>query len=230
MGFTEPLARLLEAVSAVEGVRRIRFTSGHPSGVTAELVRAMSELPAVCEHLHLPLQSACDRILKMMRRGYTSDEYRRSIDMLRSKMAGMGITTDIIVGFPTESVEEFEMTRKFMEEIGFDNSFIFKYSPRPGTPASLLKDDVSAAEKMRRNKVLLGLQDELGLAINRRLVGQVVEIMVEGTSLRNQSRWAGRTRANTIVIFEPERATKPGDVVNVKIERVMAQTLYGKLI
>ncbi|MDD4872862.1 MAG: MiaB/RimO family radical SAM methylthiotransferase, partial [Kiritimatiellae bacterium] len=230
MGFTEPLARLLEVVSGIEGVKRVRFTSGHPSGITAELVRAMSELPAVCEHLHLPLQSGSDRMLKMMRRGYTADDYRRSVDLLRSKINGMAFTTDVIVGFPTETVEEFEMTRQFMEEIGFDNSFIFKYSPRPGTPACELKDDVPASEKMRRNKVLLVVQDEMGLAINNRIVGQSVEVLVEGTSLRNQACWAGRTRTNKIVIFEPKPGIKPGEIMNVRIERAMPQTLYGKLI
>jgi len=228
-GFTEPLARLLEAVSMVKGIGRIRFTSGHPSGVTPELVRAMSELPAVCEHLHLPLQSGSDRILKMMRRGYTADSYRKSVDLLRSKVPGLALTTDIIVGFPTETVEDFEETRRFMEEIGFDNSFIFKYSPRPGTSAAALKDDVPAGEKMRRNKVLLVLQDELGLAINSRSVGKVVEVLVEGVSLRNKSRWAGRSRTNKIVLFEPRREMQPGQVENVMIDRAMAQTLYGKL-
>jgi len=230
MGFTEPLARLLEAVSAIDGIMRIRFTSGHPSGVTQELVRAMSELPQVCEHLHLPVQSGSDRILKMMRRGYTSDDYRRSVDLLRSKMPGMAFTTDVIVGFPTETMEEFEKTYRLMEEIGFDNSFIFKYSPRPGTSAADLKDDVPAAEKMRRNKVLLELQDRMGLSLNGMLVGHPVDVLVEGVSLRNAERWAGRTRTNKIVIFEPVSGIKPGDMVKVNIERAKEQTLYGKLI
>ncbi|OGV69298.1 MAG: tRNA (N6-isopentenyl adenosine(37)-C2)-methylthiotransferase MiaB, partial [Lentisphaerae bacterium RIFOXYA12_FULL_48_11] len=229
-GFSEPLSRLLEAVNSIEGVKRIRFTSGHPSGVTAELVRAMSELPAVCEHLHLPVQSGADRILKLMRRGYTSDEYRNAVQMLRSKKVDMALTTDFIVGFPSESADEFEMTRQLMAEIGFDNSFIFKYSPRPGTPAFELKDDVSAAEKMRRNKILLVLQDEMGLDINARTIGHAVEVLVEGVSLRNKQMWAGRTRTNKIVIFEPDSKTRLGDILNVKIDRVMAQTLYGKLI
>ncbi len=230
MGFTEPLARLLEAVNAIEGVKRIRFTSGHPSGVTSELVRAMAELPAVCEHLHLPLQSGADRILKIMRRGYTPDGYRNAVEMLRSGKSGMALTTDVIVGYPSEKEDEFEMTRRFMEEIGFDNSFIFKYSPRPGTSAFQLKDDVPADEKMRRNKVLLELQDKMGLAINSRTIGEDVEVLVEGTSLRNKLMWAGRTRTNKIVIFRPDEKIKIGDVVNIRINRVMAQTLYGDLI
>jgi len=228
-GFTEPLARLLEAVNDIEGVRRVRFTSGHPSGVTPELVRAMSELPKVCEHMHLPLQSGSNRILSMMRRGYTSDTYRRSVDLMRSKIPGIALTTDIIVGFPTETESEFDETLRFMKEIQFDNSFIFKYSPRPGTPASEWKDDVSAPEKMRRNKLLLVLQDEMGIALNGKVIGQPVEVLVEGISLRNQACWAGRTRTNKIVIFTPRPGIKQGEIVNVKIERVMPQTLYGSL-
>ena len=165
-----------------------------------------------------------------MRRGYTSDEYRNAVQMLRSKKVDMALTTDFIVGFPSESADEFEMTRQLMAEIGFDNSFIFKYSPRPGTPAFELKDDVSAAEKMRRNKILLVLQDEMGLDINARTIGHAVEVLVEGVSLRNKQMWAGRTRTNKIVIFDPDSKTRLGDILNVKTDRVMAQTLYGKLI
>lgn len=230
MGFTEPLARLLEAVSGVDGLKRIRFYSGHPSGITPEIARTMSELPAVCEHMHLPLQSGSDRILRMMRRGYTADDYRRAVDLLRAKVPGLALTTDIIVGFPGETHDDFEETYKFMAEIGFDNSFIFKYSPRPGTPSCKMTDDVTPAEKMRRNKVLLTLQDEMGLVINGRTVGQLEEVLVEGVSLRNQARWAGRTRTGKIVIFEPGPDTSPGDIVKLKIERVMAQTLYGNMI
>jgi tRNA-2-methylthio-N6-dimethylallyladenosine synthase len=229
MGFSEPFTRLLEAVATVPGIERIRFTSGHPSGVTPELVRAMSEIPAVCEHLHLPLQSASDRILGMMRRGYTSDDYRRSVDLLRAGVKGLALTTDIIVGFPTETAEDFEMTRRFMDEIGFDNSFIFKYSPRPDTPALEWRDDVMPDEKMRRNKELLLLQDRMSLEINTRIIGQKVDVLAEGASLRNASTWAGRTRTNKIVIFEPDPAVRRGNMVITRIERVMAQTLYGKL-
>jgi len=228
-GFTEPLARLLEAVAGVEGIERVRFTSGHASGCTDELVRAMAEVPEVCEHLHLPVQSGSDRILKMMRRGYTADDYRAAVARLRQAMPGMGITTDIIVGFPSETEEEFGETRRFMEEMAFDNAFIFKYSPRPGTPASKWEDDVPAEEKMRRNHVLLEDQDRRGLALNGALVGSAVEVMVEGVSLRNSSRWSGRTRSNKIAVFRPENGLASGDMVDVVVEKAMAQTLYGAI-
>jgi tRNA-2-methylthio-N6-dimethylallyladenosine synthase len=228
-GFMEPLPRLLEAANDLGGIKRIRFTSGHPSGCTAELAAAMAGLPAVCEHLHLPLQSGSDRILKMMKRGYSSDDYRQAVHRLREGMPGMAITTDIIVGFPSETERDFEMTAQFMDEIGFDNAFIFKYSPRPETAAAALKDDVPAAEKMRRNKALLAQQDKRGIGINRKLVGSEVEVLVEGTSLRNKTRLAGRTRTNKIAVFEGRKGNKAGDMVSVNIRRAAAQTLYGEI-
>ncbi|MFC1498704.1 tRNA (N6-isopentenyl adenosine(37)-C2)-methylthiotransferase MiaB [Verrucomicrobiota bacterium] len=229
-GFKEPLPRLLEAVSSIEKLERVRFTSGHPSGCTDELARAMAELPKACEHLHLPVQSGSDRILKMMHRGYTTDDYRSVVNRLRSVMPQIAITTDIITGFPSETVEEFEVTRLFMDEIGFDNAFIFKYSPRPDTLAAEWDDDVAEDEKKRRNQVLLADQDKRGLAINKSLVGRHAEVLVEGESLRNASRWSGRTRTNKIVVFEPTDKVAAGDIVNVKIERAMAQTLYGVIV
>lgn len=230
LGFREPLARLLEAVCGVEGIRRVRFTSGHPSGCTAELARAIAELPAVCEHLHLPLQSGSDRILERMNRGYTSDDYRRAVERLRAAAPDMAFTTDIIVGFPTETEEDFQATRRLMEEIQFDNSFIFKYSPRPGTPAAGWTDDVPDGEKARRNQVLLVDQDRHGLARNSRQIGRDVEVLVEGVSLRSQSRWAGRTRANMTMVFEPKAGINPGSLVSVRVTRVMPQTLYGDVL
>ena len=229
-GYSEPLSRLLEAVGGVAGVARVRFTSGHPSGCTAELARAMAELPAVCEHLHLPLQSGSDRILGLMRRGYTADGFRCAVTRLRDAMPGFAVTTDVIVGFPSESREEFERTRAFMDEIGFDNAFIFKYSPRPDTPASAMTDDVSEDEKMRRNRELLADQDRRGLSLNGALVGSDVEVLVEGVSRRNSARWTGRTRTNKIVVFEPRPGLAPGDLGTVRVERAMAQTLYGTVL
>lgn len=226
-GFGEPVPSLLEALHSIEGLRRLRFTSSHPTGCTEELARACAELPKVCAHIHLPLQSGSDRILKLMNRGYTADEYRRAVERLRKAVPGIAVTTDIIVGYPSETVEDFNMTLALMEEIGFSNSFIFKYNPRPGTRAELSADDVPDAEKMRRNHVLLEVQDRLGLAFNRRLLGHSVEIMVEGKSRRNPDRWSGRTGANIIVIFEHKAGIRPGDLINVKIERAEPQTLYG---
>ncbi len=229
LGFREPLPRLLEAVGAVEGIRRIRFTSGHPSGCTVELARAMAEIPGVCPHLHLPVQSGSDRILGMMRRGYTAGYYLEAVRRLRSAVPGLALTTDVIVGFPGETEEDFQATRSLMEEAVFDNAFIFKYSPREGTPAAAMKDDVTAEEKLRRNHVLLEDQDKRGLRINEALQGTTLEVMAEGPSLRNQARWAGRTGSNKIVIFESVAGIEAGAIVQVRIDKAGAQTLYGSI-
>lgn len=227
--FREPLPRLLEAVASVPGIRRVRFTSGHPSGCTAELARAMRDVPGVCDHLHLPVQSGSDRVLKRMHRGYTAAEYLAAVAELRACVPTLALTTDIIVGFPEETEEDFELTRALMEAARFDNAFIFKYSPRGGTPAARWPDDVTAEEKMRRNQVLLADLDRWGLAINGRLVGQTLPVLAEGPSLRKEDRWAGRTTTNKIVIFEPRPDLKAGDIVEIHVDRAAPQTLYGTL-
>lgn len=228
--FTEPFPRLLKALSSIEGLQRIRFTSGHPSGCTEELARAFRDLPQVCAHLHLPVQSGSDRILKIMRRGYTHEEYLASIERLRAYVPDIAITTDIIVGFPGETEEDFEMTRELMRKARFDNSFVFKYSPRPGTPSSLMEDDVSTEEKDRRNKVLLSDQDQLGVGNNDHWIGRVIKVLADGPSLRNKERWSGRSEQNKIVIFEPADDIKVGDLVSVKITRANPQTLFGDIV
>jgi tRNA-2-methylthio-N6-dimethylallyladenosine synthase len=227
--FREPLPRLLEAVAAVPGIRRVRFTSGHPSGCTPELARAMREVPGVCDHLHLPVQSGSDRVLKRMHRGYTAAAYLEAVAQLRAAVPTLALTSDIIVGFPGETEEDFEQTRVLLEAAQFDNAYIFKYSPREGTPAARWPDDVTAEEKLRRNHVLLRDLDRWGLAINGALAGKTLAVLAEGPSLRNAERWAGRTTTNKIVIFEPRPGLEAGDIVDVHIERVAAQTLYGTL-
>ncbi|NLB54367.1 MAG: MiaB/RimO family radical SAM methylthiotransferase, partial [Lentisphaerae bacterium] len=228
-GYREPLPRLFEELDKIEGLLRIRFMSGHPSGCTEELARAMSEIPSVCEHMHLPVQSGSDRILKLMGRGYTTDDYRRAVELLRSKMPDISLTSDIILGFPSETLVDFEMTRSFVNEIRFDNLYIFKYSPRPNTRAAEWDDDIPEKEKLRRNHILLADQDKNGLAINKALVGSSLECLVEGRSLRDKLRWAAKTRTNKTVIFEiPETFTlTPGELVQLEITRAMPQTLYA---
>ena len=228
MGFTEPLPRLLELVAReVPEVLRLRFTSGHPAGVTDELVRAMREIPAVCPHLHLPMQSGSDRILRAMRRGYDAAGYLDAVRRLREGVPDIALTTDVIVGYPGETEEDFEATRRAMEAADFDNAFVFKYSPRPGTPSSLLEDDVPDAEKRRRDQVLLADQDARGQRCNDRWVGRVAEVLAEGPSLRNPARWSGRTGQNKIVVFDPAPGLRPGDLVRVRIASARPQTLYG---
>jgi len=228
-GYTEPFPRLLEALNAIPGLLRIRFTSAHPKGCTDELVRAYREFPKVCRHLHLPVQSGSDRVLVEMGRHYTREEYLAAVKKLHDFDPEFSVTTDVIVGYPGEREEDFELTRSLMEEAGFDNAFVFKYSPRPGTRSAALVDDVATEEKERRDQVLLADQQARGLARNQRLVGTVREVLVEGPSLRNAARWSGRDSGNRIVVFEPTRPLAAGELVSVKILEAHPQILIGAL-
>ncbi|MEI6809240.1 MAG: tRNA (N6-isopentenyl adenosine(37)-C2)-methylthiotransferase MiaB [bacterium] len=230
LGLKEPFPRLLESVSQIPGIKRLRFISNHPSGITDELITVMRHTPSVCEHIHLPLQSGSDRLLGLMNRGYSVAEYRDAVHRLRSSIPGLAVTTDIIVGFPTETESDFNATRSFMEEIQFDNSYIFKYSPRPRTTAARWPDDVSQETKLIRNRIILEDQDRVGLRINQKLIGHEVEVLIEGTSLRNSTRWSGRTRTGKIVIVEAVDTMSGPCMAMVRIERAMPQTLYGTVI
>ena len=228
-GYTEAFPRLLEALNAIDGLARIRFTSAHPKGCTDELVRAYAEFPKVCRHLHLPVQSGSDRVLKEMGRHYTRAEYLAAVAKLRAFDPEFSVTTDVIVGYPGETEADFEATRSLMEEAGFDNSFVFKYSPRPGTRSAALPDDVPTEEKERRDQVLLADQERRGQARNDRLVGTVREVLAEGPSLRNAARWSGRDSGNRIVVFEPKGPLAVGTPVNVRIREAHPQILIGEI-
>ena len=224
-GYRLPFPRLLEAVAAIPGIERIRFTSGHPAGVTDELLRLYREEPKICRHLHLPVQSGSTRVLARMRRGYSREQYLDAVARLRAAVPGIAVTTDVIVGFPGETEEDFQETRSLMEAARFDNAFIFKYSPRPGTVSAGWDDDVTEAEKARRNQILLDDQDVRGLRLNEALVGSEQEILAEGPSLRNATRWSGRTSSNKIVIFTPPEGVVPGQRLRVVIARAAPKTL-----
>lgn len=229
--FSEPFPRLLEALSAIPGLWRIRFTSGHPGGCTPELARAMRDLPPVCAHLHLPVQSGSDRVLKAMRRGYTAAGYLEALGRIRDNVPDCAVTTDVIVGFPGETEEDFEATRELMRKARFDNSFVFKFSPRPGTPAAdEMADDVAPELKDARNKILLADQDATGLELNGRWVGREVVVLAEGPSLRNAGRWTGRSPQNKIVHFAPGDGAARGRLVRVRITAARPQTLFGEIV
>ena len=223
-GFPQLLRRLLE----VEGLRRIRFTSAHPKGCTDELVAVYRDCPKVCRHLHLPVQSGSDRILAEMGRRYTRAEYLEAVRKLRTFDPEFSVTTDVIVGYPGETEEDFEATRTLMDEAGFDNAFIFKYSPRPGTRSAALPDDVPTAEKERRDQVLLADQERRGQARNDRLVGTVREVMAEGPSKRNKARWSGRDGGNRIVVWDADGGDCVGDLVKLRITEAHPQILIGE--
>ena len=230
-GYKEPFPRLLEAIASITGISRIRFTSAHPKGCTDELVRAYREYPQVCRHLHLPVQSGSDRVLADMGRRYTRAEYLAAVKKLRDFDPEFAITTDVIVGYPGETEADFEETRSLMEEACFDNAFVFKYSPRPGTRSAALPDDVPVAEKERRDQVLLADQELRGQRRNDALVGTVREVMVEGPSKRNKSRWSGRDGGNRIVVWDDAEGVSAnvGDVVRVTITEAHPQILVGRI-
>ena len=230
-GYKEPFPRLLEAIASIPGIRRIRFTSAHPKGCTDELVRAYREFPQVCRHLHLPVQSGSDRVLADMGRRYTRSEYLAAVKKLRDFDPEFAITTDVIVGYPGETEADFEETRSLMEEAGFDNAFVFKYSPRPGTRSAALPDDVPVAEKERRDQVLLADQEFRGQRRNDALVGTVREVLVEGPSKRNKSRWSGRDGGNRIVVWDDAEGVSAnvGDLVRVEITEAHPQILVGRI-
>ena len=230
-GYTEPFPRLLEALAAIPGLERIRFTSAHPKGCTDELVRAYREFPQLCRHLHLPVQSGSDRILADMGRRYTREEYLSAVKKLRDFDPEFALTTDVIVGYPGETDEDFEATRTLMDEAGFDNAFVFKYSPRPGTRSAAMADDVPKEEKERRDQVLLADQEARGLSRNASLVGTVREVLVEGPSKRNKSRMSGRDGGNRIVVWDIVDGVPPapaGTLLKVRITDAHAQILRGE--
>ena len=236
-GLKEPFPRLLWELNRIEGLERIRFTSAHPKGCTDELIRVYRECPKVCRHLHLPVQSGSDRVLAEMGRHYTRAEYLAAVAKLHAFDPEFSVTTDVIVGYPGETEEDFEQTRSLMDEAGFDNAFVFKYSPRPGTRSAALPDDVPTAEKERRDQVLLADQERRGQARNERLVGTVREVMVEGPSKRNKARWSGRDGGNRIVVWDRPGGDAAdgrrgeaaiGSVVRIRIAEAHPQILVGE--
>lgn len=228
----EAFPRLLRALNEIEGLERIRFTSAHPKGCTDELIQVYRDCPKVCRHLHLPVQSGSDRVLAEMGRRYTRAEYLAAVAKLREFDPEFAVTTDVIVGYPGETAEDFEATRTLMEEAGFDNAFVFKYSPRPGTRSAALEDDVSKEEKERRDQVLLADQELRGQKRNDRLVGTVREVLFEGPSKRKADRFSGRDGGNRIVVWDkPENCSAaliPGDKVRLEILEAHPQILIGR--
>ena len=218
--------QLLEAVNDIEGLDRIRFTSPHPKGYGDDLVEAYRRLPKLCESAHLPVQSGSDRVLKRMHRGYTHDQFLALVGRLRQVNPEMGITTDIIVGFPGETDADFEATLSLVSEAAFDNAFVFKYSPRKGTPAANMPDPVRQEVIEERHGRLLERVNEIGREKYRREVGKRVQILVEGPSRKNRARLEGRTRTNKIVIFEGSQRHR-GQLLDVNVTRAGSFTLYG---
>jgi tRNA-2-methylthio-N6-dimethylallyladenosine synthase len=221
-----PFVQLLEAVHEIDGLERLRFTSPHPIGFRDDLIDTISRLSKLAEHVHLPLQSGSNKILKAMHRAYTAERYVNLVDRIRRARHNIAITTDIIVGFPGETEDDYKQTRDLVEEIQFDNAFVFRYSPRCGTPAAEMPDQIHERTKEERNQDLLRVVNESNRQKLERLVGSDVEVLCEGPSKTNPARLMGRTRANKIVVFAG-RDDLVGELMNVRIEQANGFSLYG---
>ena len=225
-----PFAELLEELEKIPELLRIRFTSPYPSYFNKRLISTIAKSDKICHNIHLPLQSGSDTILKAMNRQYTNASYREKVAELKSAIKDLTLSTDVIVGFPGETDEDFALTRELMNDVGFEQSYIFKYSPRPGAKSAQMPDSVPESVKEERNQLLL---DDLSKRIMQRLksmVGTSVTVLVEGVSARNDARWTGRTDNNIVVHFEPDETVASGTLRQVQITRAGGVSLFGKLV
>jgi tRNA-2-methylthio-N6-dimethylallyladenosine synthase len=218
--------QLLEAVDQVGGLDRVRFTSPHPKGYGDDLVAAYGRLGKLCPSAHLPVQSGSDRVLKLMHRGYTRSHFVGLVEKLRRVRPEMGVTTDLIVGFPGETESDFGQTLDLVREVEFDQAYVFKYSPRKETPAAQMPDQVPQEVREARNHQLLSVVNEVGRRRYEREVGQRVEVLVEGLSRKNAARFEGRTGTNKLVVFEGNDRHL-GQVLEMRVVRTGNFTLYG---
>jgi tRNA-2-methylthio-N6-dimethylallyladenosine synthase len=221
-----PFVQLLDAVHEIEGLERIRFTSPHPKGYGDDLIEAYARLPKLVESAHLPVQSGSNRVLKLMHRGYTRERYVGIVKKLRAAKPEIGVSTDIIVGFPGETEDDFEESLSLAHEVEFDQAYIFKYSQRRDTPAAEMPDQVPQKVREERNQRLLQVINEIAKRKYRELVGRQMQILVEGPSKKNPARMTGRTRCNKIVVFDGAERHR-GQLMDVKITRAGSFTLYG---
>ena len=223
------LADLLERVNAIAGIERIRFTTSNPYNLNRRLMRAIREVPKVVEYLHLPLQSGSDRILERMNRGYTRARYLELIAEIEETVPDIALSTDLIVGFPGETDEDFQQTVDLVERLRYDNVFAFRYSRRPGTPAAEMPDQVPDAIKASRNTRLLTVATRVAAERSRALEGRVLPILADGLSRKNAREATGRTRCNRVVNFDPEGQDLFGEVVPVLITQALPHSLRGAL-
>lgn len=222
-------AELLSAVAQVAGIRRVRFTTSHPNDFGRDIIDAIDAHPQLCEHIHLPVQSGSNTVLRDMRRTYTREEYVEKIEMIRSARRPMNITSDLIVGFPTETEADFEETLSLLEIAQYDGAFTFKFSPRPNTAAQEMRDAVPEAEKSRRLQVLMDAQRRIQTARNEALVGEEFEVLVDNRSSRD-GQWSGRTSGHKTVNFAAAGQELLGQYRRVRVTRAGANSLVGELI
>jgi tRNA-2-methylthio-N6-dimethylallyladenosine synthase len=226
-GVEADLAMLISYVAEVDGIERIRFTTSHPVEFSDRLIRTFAEVPKLVSHLHLPVQSGSDRVLSLMKRGHTALQYKAKIRRLREARPDISLTSDFIVGFPGESDADFQATMGLIEDIGFDNSFSFIYSPRPGTPAAAFPDDVPMEVKKHRLAILQQRLREMGEAVSQGMVGTVQRVLVEGPSRKNPRELCGRTENNRVVNFAGDSA-QVGQLLPLRITEALPNSLRGE--
>jgi tRNA-2-methylthio-N6-dimethylallyladenosine synthase len=215
----------LTRIDAIDGVERLRYTSPHPKDMKEDVIRAHAELPSLCEHIHLPLQSGSSPILKRMRRTYNRERYMDRVALIREHVPDCALTTDIIVGFPGETEEDFEQTMEVVDEVGYDGAFTFVFSPRRGTEAAEFEDQLPHAVKKERMGRLVELVQRRAAERSQRFVGRTMEVLVEGPSRNDPARLRGRTRHNKTVNFDG--TAQPGEAVEVEITGATSTTLSG---
>ncbi len=222
-------SELLLDVSNIPGVLRVRYTSPHPADINENLLQVMRDKQNICNHIHLPLQAGSSRILKRMNRTYTKKEFLKLVEIIRTYLPNCALSTDIIVGFPGETEEEFKETLEVVEKVGFDSAFMFKYSPRRGTKASEYTDQIEEPVKQNRLERLIELQKKMSLLANQNHVGKIMDVMVEKESKKSEHQWAGRTDGNIWVVFD-KTDENVKDIVKVKIDDTQGVTLFGHRI
>jgi len=220
---------LLSLINDQSPIRRIRFMTSHPKDLSDKLIEKMASLSKVCEHLHLPLQSGSNNILKLMNRGYSAKDYLDLARKAKERIPGLSLTTDLIVGFPGETLDDFNQTLEMVGKIEFDSSFMFRYSPREKTRAAKLADDVPEDEKLRRLKILIDLQKEISKRKNRRIIGGIEEVLIDGRSRRDETEWKGKSRTNKTVIVKSDNDLS-GSIVKVRVLDADSWTLFGTRI
>ncbi len=221
-------AELLRAADKVEGIERVRYMTSHPKDLSEALIAAVRDGRHICEHFHLPVQHGSDRILRAMNRNYTTEKYRRLVDSIRREVPGASLTTDLIVGFPGETEEDFESLLDFLREIRYDAAYTFLYSPRSGTPAAKLEGQVPDEVKHQRLERLMALQNKISLERNRELADTVQEVLIEGPSRTDDAVWTGRTRTGKIVLWPHQEGESVGELAQIKITQPQTWVLKGE--
>ena len=220
---------LLESIAQIKGLKRIRYTSPHPQDMSEEVINVMNDYENICNYVHLPLQSGSNRILERMNRTYSRERFIDLYHSIKKKLKNVGVSTDIIVGFPGETDKDFQDTISLMEEVKFDSAFTFKYSSRPGTKAANYTDNIDETEKQSRLQKVIDLQKIHSIYNNKKIIGNIESVLIEKESKKSELKWAGRTESNKWVAFD-KKYSHVGDIVNVKINQTSGISLQGNIV